>query len=121
MILLADDEALVRRVTERQLRLMGFEVVAVADGAAALDAFAANADRVRLAILDMSMPRLNGREAAEQMRTSRPELPVVFFSGYGEEVAPLAGAAGTAFLAKPFTLAQLEARIVEALGEGPRG
>jgi CheY-like chemotaxis protein len=120
-ILLADDENLVRRVTERQLRMMGFEVLAAADGAAAVDLFAANADRVRLAILDMSMPRLGGVEAAAQMRASRPDLPVVFFSGYGEDAAPPPGPGHTAFLSKPFTQAQLDARIAEALGEAPRG
>jgi two-component system cell cycle sensor histidine kinase/response regulator CckA len=120
VILLVDDEKLVRRVTERHLRSIGFEVLVAADGVEALDVFGANAGRIRLALLDMTMPRLNGAEAAERMLAMRPDLPIVFFSGYGEEeaLALLAHRPRCTFLAKPFTYAQLAQRLVEALGEG---
>ncbi len=117
-IILADDEALVRRVTERQLGLMGFDVIAAANGAEALRLFGANADRVSLALLDQTMPDLSGSEVAARMRAVRPGLPVVFFSGYGEaDLVDAIGRGGaTAFLSKPFTQDELEARIAEALG-----
>ena len=119
VILLVDDEKLVRRVTERHLRSIGFEVLVAADGVEALEVFGANAARIRLALLDMTMPRLNGAEAAERILAIRPDLPIVFFSGYGEEeaLARLAHRPRCTFLAKPFTYAELGERIVEALGE----
>ncbi len=121
VILLVDDEKLVRRVTERHLRSIGFEVLVAADGVEALDVFGANAGRIRLALLDMTMPRLNGAEAAERILAMRPDLPIVFFSGYGEEeaLARIAHRPRCVFLAKPFTYAELAQRIVEALGEEP--
>ncbi len=117
VILLADDERLVRRVTERQLASIGFDVLVAADGMEVLDVFGANADRIRLALLDVTMPRLGGGEVAERLWTLRSDLPVILFSGYGEEdaLARLISRSRCTFLPKPFTYAELEQRIGEAL------
>jgi CheY-like chemotaxis protein len=119
IILLADDDRLVRRVTERQLRTMGFEVVPAADGAEAVDLFRSDPGRVRLCMLDMTMPGLSGSQVAEALLATRADLPIVIFSGYGEEEALALMTRGPrfAFLAKPFTHAELERAIADALGE----
>ncbi len=118
-ILLADDEKLVRRVAERQLHSIGFEVLVAADGLEAIDVFGANADRVQLALLDVTMPHLGGGQVAERLWARRPDLPIIFFSGYGEDEALSRITKGSryAFLPKPFTYAELEQRLIDALGD----
>jgi CheY-like chemotaxis protein len=116
VILLADDDRLVRRVTERQLQAIGFEVLSVADGVEAAEAFGADPARIRLALLDMTMPRMSGSEVAEKLHAVRPDLPIVFFSGYDAEDAFARGdGVRFTFLAKPFTLAELERAVTGAL------
>jgi two-component system, cell cycle sensor histidine kinase and response regulator CckA len=81
-ILLAEDEDQVRSVTARILERAGYTVNAVADGAAAVEAFEQDPERYHLVLLDVVMPVLNGREASERMRRIRSDVPVIFSSGY---------------------------------------
>jgi PAS domain S-box-containing protein len=81
-ILLAEDEDQVRSVTARILERAGYTVDAVADGAAAVEAFEQDPGRYHLVLLDVVMPVLNGREASERMRRLRSNVPVIFSSGY---------------------------------------
>ncbi|HEX3772583.1 MAG TPA: response regulator, partial [Polyangiaceae bacterium] len=102
---------------ERQLQALGFEVIAVADGPEAVQSFDADPGRIRLALLDMTMPGMSGAEVAQKLLGARPDLPVVFFSGYDAEdaIGSTPEGARCTFLAKPFTLAELERVILDSL------
>ena len=85
LLLLADDDAFVRDSHKDVLVQLGYRVLAVADGRQALEAFT-EYPQVVMAILDVAMPKLDGVSAAQQMRQIRPELPVLFMTGYADRV-----------------------------------
>lgn len=116
VILLVDDEPLVRRLTKRTLERAGYQVVEADDGTAALAAFAEDEDRFDLLVTDLSMPRIGGRELVATVRARRPDLPVVVSSGLPPSHAGPAMARST-WLAKPFTVADLLRQVRTALGE----
>jgi CheY-like chemotaxis protein len=102
-VLLVEDEEGVRRASERILRQAGFDVVAASDGPEALALF--DGQRVDVLVTDVVMPGgLSGADLAERLRLLRPDLPVVFTSGYGRDHlahrGPLLG--DTQLLRKPF-------------------
>jgi PAS domain S-box-containing protein len=103
-ILVADDEAMIRKVTALVLEEAGFQVLLARDGQDAVDQFAAHADQIVAVLLDMTMPRLNGEEAFRQMRAVRPDVRVVLTSGYAEQEAMrrFAGTGLAGFLRKPW-------------------
>jgi two-component system, cell cycle sensor histidine kinase and response regulator CckA len=117
VVLVADDEDLVRDVSETMLQQLGFEVVAVANGREAVQAFSAAPDRFDLVILDLTMPIMTGSEALTAIRQIRPDVTVLIMSGYNEQDTPI-GAAGQppAFLHKPFSLLVLRDRLQEVMG-----
>ena len=118
VVLVADDEDLVRDVAETMLRQIGFEVVAVQDGREAVEAFAADPDRFDLVLLDLTMPIMTGAEALQAIRQVRRTSPVLIMSGYNEQDTPpsAAGDQPTGFLHKPFSLLTLRDRLQEVLG-----
>lgn len=81
-ILLAEDDARVRALVSRMLLAAGYTVLAAEDGERALEMFQTHREQIGLLILDLSMPRLNGRALAEQIWTQMPELPTIFLTGY---------------------------------------
>ena len=99
------------------LEAFGLGVDAVPDGRRALDLFAAEPDRFAVVMLDVVMPALDGRECFREIRALRPEVPVLFFSGYDQSSVgvELADRRDTAFLQKPFCLADLERVLRELL------
>ncbi|MBS1767109.1 MAG: response regulator [Acidobacteria bacterium] len=115
LLLLADDEDAVREVTATVLRRMGFEVDTAKDGAEAVERFKARPDQFLAAVLDLTMPRLDGRQAVRQIHALRPDLPVLLTSGYSESEA-LEGASGLAFLRKPYLARDLHDALAELLG-----
>jgi two-component system cell cycle sensor histidine kinase/response regulator CckA len=90
-VLLAEDEVLVRRVMRSILERAGYQVLKAADGAEALELFAAHRDAISLCVFDVVMPRLNGREASERVRQLCPRMPVLLVSGYAADVLDSAG------------------------------
>jgi len=101
-VLVVDDEESVRRVCERILTARGFEVVPAASGAEAIRR-AQEQPPVDLAIIDLTMPRLDGHGTLDGLREHLPRLPVVLISGY--DSSRLAGRKldeTTRFLPKPF-------------------
>lgn len=119
LVIVADDEPSVRAVTARALRSMGFEVAEAADGQEAVELFARERGRVRLVLLDMTMPRMNGEAAFRAVRVIDPAAKVVLMSGYTEQDAQeQVGADGLAgFLQKPYELSALRETVRRALGE----
>jgi two-component system cell cycle sensor histidine kinase/response regulator CckA len=116
-IVLVEDEAPVREVTTAQLESLGYRVLPFASGEGALGAAESQGAPPQLLITDMVMPQLGGRELARRLRASRPELKVLFISGYGEEVVASQGAEapGARFLQKPYTLHSLARKVRESL------
>jgi signal transduction histidine kinase len=108
-VLVVDDEDSVRRLVSAVLRRHGFRIIEAANGREALTALAERYD-VDLVISDVLMPELGGRELAKQLQRERPEMPVLFISGYtNQELANEGGSldADAMFLAKPFSSQQL--------------
>jgi CheY-like chemotaxis protein len=116
-VLLADDEEDVRASTRAMLEILGFEVVAVADGQEAVDLFEMERARFDLVLLDLTMPRMDGREAFRALRTLRPGIPVILYSGYSEHesLKDALGQGFAAFLQKPFLLADLRLTVHQVL------
>jgi two-component system cell cycle sensor histidine kinase/response regulator CckA len=120
-VLVAEDESAVRRLVGRILESAGYSVILAKDGEEALEAFFANPDRVDLVLLDVVMPRRNGREVFEAIQARAPR-PVLFTSGYSADALPAEFLAehGLSVLPKPYSpdhlLEQVRLTLDEALG-----
>ncbi len=116
-ILLVEDEASVRRLVRRSLEQLGYTVLE-ADGHEAARALCLGyKDRIHLLVTDVIMPKVSGRQLAASLLELRPELKVLYLSGYSEEQIARARVleAGLNFLAKPFTLEALARKVREVL------
>ncbi|MDG2050534.1 MAG: response regulator [Myxococcota bacterium] len=117
-ILLVDDESAVRRTTKKMLASQGYSVIDAASGAQALELLQEN--QVDLALLDVTMPGMDGLELFEAIRKRLPDLPVIMMSGHSpQDVAGrLSGSRRVGHLQKPFRLAVLGQAIETALASG---
>jgi signal transduction histidine kinase/CheY-like chemotaxis protein len=122
-ILVVEDEPVVRRLARTALEDSGYKVMEAGDGAEALAVLAATNGQVDLVLSDVVMPRLGGKELDEALRKLRPELPLLYMSGYpGHEVAErgLLDPAAS-FIQKPFAPEELVQRVRGMLdGRAPR-
>ncbi len=115
-VLLVEDEDPVRSFASRALKLRGYEVVEAASAEEAMAFLSSSANQVDVLVSDVVMPGMDGPTFAAEARKLRPELRVVFVSGYAEDsfrrtlMEP-----GFLFLAKPFSLTELTAKVKEAL------
>jgi two-component system cell cycle sensor histidine kinase/response regulator CckA len=106
-ILLVEDEATVRAVAERALTRHGYTVLMAENGEAALEILAGEPG-IDLMISDVVMPTMDGPTTARAARQSRPDLPILFISGYAEEqLRQSIDLDRVGFLAKPFSVQQL--------------
>lgn len=116
-VLLAEDDEMGRDATRIMLEMLGFTVCCAVDGADALEQFRRGRDQIVCALLDLTMPRLNGWEVLAAMRAARPDLPVILISGYDEKRV-MAGEhreRPQGFLQKPFHLEDLRQTLEQAL------
>jgi len=103
-ILLAEDEEFIRKLTSRILETNGYDVLVAADGAEALAIGKRNIGRIDLLLTDVVMPGLGGVELAVELRRSRPDLPILYMSGYAFEALDLEVLGDReCYLPKPFT------------------
>ena len=103
IVLVAEDEPVVRNMVTRLLEQSGLTVLAAADGEAALELARSHAGSIDVLLTDVVMPRMGGRDLAGRLREERPGLRVVYMSGYAEDETLRAGALGdAAFMQKPF-------------------
>ena len=116
-ILLVEDERQVRELLATGLRNQGYRVLTAGDGQEALAMAGVEDGAVDLLVTDVVLPLMNGRELALKLTERRPELPVLYISGYAEEAVVHQGVvdAGVAFMSKPFTVADLGRRAREIL------
>ncbi len=120
-VLVVEDDELVRTYVKDQLRTLGYRVTDVADGASAVRSLEEGGP-FDLLFTDVVMPGgMDGRELAVRARSLRPDLPVLFTSGYAEEdVAPHGRLEpGAAMLRKPYRRTDLARAVDEALQSGP--
>ena len=109
-VLLVEDEDVVRRLVKQVLEQSGYAVVEARDGAQALEL--GRSRPIDLLLTDMVMPKLGGVEVAAALRESRPELKVLYMSGYAEgALEPGMLGAGTTLLEKPFSFATLTEKV----------
>jgi two-component system cell cycle sensor histidine kinase/response regulator CckA len=86
-ILIAEDDPLVRDVAVRILQRAGYQTLIAADGQEAVDLFAAHREEISLALLDVVMPGMGGRNVCDTIKASKPDTEVIFCSGYDPEMA----------------------------------
>ena len=117
LILLVDDEPLVRRVVGRILRGCGYAVVEAANGVEALAADQHALEPLTLLLTDVVMPGMNGVALAAQMEDRHPGLPVLFMSGYAPDggLQERLARPGALFLGKPFGAEELAAIVGAAI------
>ena len=116
-ILLVEDEEGVRELARDILRASGYTVLEARNGAEALLLCERHQGPLDMLLTDVVMPRMSGRELAERLAPLRPDLSVLYMSGYTDDAVIRHGVlrAGTAFLQKPFTPAALVQRVRETL------
>jgi signal transduction histidine kinase/ActR/RegA family two-component response regulator len=121
-ILLAEDDAAVRRAAERVLTRIGATVVSVADGPQAVDRFAAHPEGFDLLILDVMMPGLSGLDVAARCRELRPDIAVLFASGYAAESvgAQVRVTDNGAILLKPYDPETLRTAVRKLAGQAKK-
>ncbi|MFA7405629.1 MAG: response regulator [Pelobacteraceae bacterium] len=102
-VLLVDDDPTVLRITRELLESYGYSVLTAADGMAALKVFEAHRTEIRIVVTDLIMPHMAGREAIEQIRHQKPDLPIILTSGYMDDIIDhtAINALGVVFLPKP--------------------
>lgn len=117
LVLVADDDELVRRMMERLLKGAGYEVLLADDGREAVRLFSEHRDRIALVILDIVMPEMGGRVASERIQSAGGTIPFLFVSGYTMSIADteFVQDPGRRFLAKPFNAGQLLREVHTAL------
>ncbi len=116
-VLVVDDEEMIRYVAGQSLELDGFAVLEAESGRQALGVFARRGEEIDAVLLDMMMPILDGVETFRELRRQRPDVRVVFSSGYSEEEASrlLAGEEQVAFIQKPYLPQDLARKVRQIL------
>jgi PAS domain S-box-containing protein len=116
-VLVVEDEAAVRKLASRVLTSRGYRVIVAADGQEALDTLARFDGGIDLLITDVIMPRVSGRELVDRVLPMRPDIKVLYLSGYTDDAVVRHGVLeeGVQFLQKPFTPDALARRVREVL------
>jgi two-component system cell cycle sensor histidine kinase/response regulator CckA len=115
-VLLVEDEPMVRAVAERALTRHGYTVITADNGEEALEILA-RGDPIDLLLSDVVMPGMDGPTMVEQARKERPELKILFMSGYAEEqLRDSINIDKAHFLPKPFSVQELAEAVKRALG-----
>jgi CheY-like chemotaxis protein len=120
-VLLVEDEEMVRRVAREILEFQGYTVLVASNGEEAAQTAAQHGGAIDLLVTDVVMPGMSGRVVADRLVAARPDLKVLFMSGYTDGAIAHHGVleAGTAYLAKPFTVDTLAAKVRAVLDGTP--
>jgi two-component system cell cycle sensor histidine kinase/response regulator CckA len=120
-ILLVEDEEAVRSFAARALRMRGYNVIEASGGEEALEEVRSGKAPIHLLITDVVMPNMDGPTLVRQVRRIRPDMQIIFMSGYAEEAFRRNDekAEDLHFLPKPFGLKQLAAKVKEVLSGAP--
>jgi CheY-like chemotaxis protein len=118
-VLVVEDDPAVLMLVREVLKELRYEPVEFSDPLAAAPYLASDA-RIDLMISDVGLPGMNGRELAETARAHRPDLPILFITGYAENAAIRAGFLGAnmEMVTKPFSLGDLAAKVSQMIASG---
>ena len=116
---MVEDEPVVRALILEVLQDLGYRTIEASDGPAGLKALESK-ERIDLLVTDVGLPGLNGRQLADHARTKRPDLKVLFITGYAESVTTTSGflLPGMEMMAKPFPVDVLAERIRSMIEKG---
>ena len=117
-ILLVEDERVVRALVAEVLQELGYSVLEAADGPSAVKMLESER-RIDLLVTDIGLPGLNGRQVADIARKVRPELKILFMTGYAENAAVASGflEPGMQMITKPFPMKTLSSRVSDLIGK----
>ncbi len=120
-VLMAEDDAMVRTIAREVFEQFGYTVIEARDGEDAVKKFLENKDKVHLVILDALMPKKNGKEAYDEIRIIRPDVKVIFTSGYTADVLYKKGIVeqGINFISKPISPNELIRMVRKVLDTEP--
>jgi hypothetical protein len=122
-VLVVEDEAVVRDLVRNMLESLGYTVLAAANGEEAVGVCRTHEGPIHLALTDVVMPVMGGPDATRQMLAMRPDMRLLFMSGYTDHAALRRGilSQGTPFLQKPFTSEGLARKVREVLDSASAG
>jgi signal transduction histidine kinase/CheY-like chemotaxis protein len=112
-IILVEDEPLVLELGKEMLNHMGFDVLTAVDGLEALALFDAHRERIRMAVLDVNMPRMGGKDTIKKLRDRGAAFPILVASGFTDAQSreKMGDVKVDGYIQKPFRLEQLKAKI----------
>jgi PAS domain S-box-containing protein len=118
-VLVVEDENAVRDLTVKMLKQLGYVVLAAASGPEALEISRSDPRRIAALVTDVVMPHMSGRQVADELLLVRPDMKVLYLSGYTESTVIHHGVLDSAvdFLAKPFSREALGQKLREILGK----
>ncbi len=117
-ILVVDDEETVATVSARMLEAFGFKVLVANDGIQGLEVFGASISEIKLVLMDLTMPRMDGEQTFRELRRLKGDVKVVLMSGFNEQeaIARFTGKGLAGFVQKPFKPEDLRNKLEEILG-----
>jgi PAS domain S-box-containing protein len=118
-ILIAEDDKVVRNFTKDILKGHGYKIIEAVDGEDAVNKFIENKDTVQMLVLDVIMPKKDGREVFNDIKKIQPDIKAIFMSGYTADVIHTRGIIeeGLNFIPKPLSPAELLRKIRDALDQ----
>ena len=118
LILLVDDEDILRTVGKDLLKSLGYSVLTASNGLEALNVFEQNKKELSIIILDMIMPVMSGKICSEKIRNIDPNIPILIASGYSknEDIKDLKSMKNVDFISKPYTLSEISRVVSEYIG-----
>lgn len=116
-VLIAEDNEAVRQATREILQNYGYDVIEARDGEEAVTRFKEHKDRIQLLILDVVMPKKNGKETLEEIKTIKPDVKALYISGYTADIIHQKGILedGLNYIAKPIKSLHLLKKVREVL------
>jgi two-component system cell cycle sensor histidine kinase/response regulator CckA len=116
-VLVVEDESGIRSLVHKFLSRQGYSVIEAPTGGAALEICREHLGRIDLVITDVMMPEMGGRQLAAQLQEQRPDLKILYISGYSDDPTVYTESLppNSAFLQKPFTLGSLLTKVKEVL------
>lgn len=118
-ILLVEDNEIVRKLALAVLENSGYNVIVAVNGEDGVNKFTENRDAVRLCVCDMVMPKKGGREVYKEMKKIRPDIKVIFISGYAADEIKGALENGMDFISKPFSPSDFLRKVREVIDRQP--
>lgn len=112
-VLVVDDDSSIRNVMSQMLGALGYEVMTASHGQDAVEVFQAHGAEIDLVVTDLRMPVMDGYQAVNLIRQTKPATRIICMSSYARECCP----SGAAFLPKPFTLQSLQDCVNQVLAE----